>query len=111
MSNYISEKKTWVKTDGYRGYEKPVNSIGCCNHTGSWSDSPCPTHVVQKEIEGFKRILKKNGIRHKKLVTLSSNVFMVKVHILVHPDDREKGLELSRIYRDTEGIRLFYTED
>jgi hypothetical protein len=111
MSKYIGEKTKWVRTDGWRGYVQPVNSIGCCNHTGSWSDSPCPTDVVEREINGFKSILKKNGIRHKTLVTRSSNVFMVKVHILVHPEDRDKGITLSREYQDREGIRLFYSVD
>jgi hypothetical protein len=111
MSNHISKKQVCVPIDGWRSYIKPVNSIGCCNWTGSYPDSPCPTHVVNSEINGFKKILKKNGIRHRKLITQSSNVFMVKVHILVHPEDREKGLELSRIYRDSEGVRLFYTEN
>jgi hypothetical protein len=111
MGNYIGEKKVWVSTNGWSGYEKPENSVGCCNCTGDWSDSPCPTSVVKSEIEGFKTILKKHGIRHKKVVTKSSNVFMVKVHILVHPNDRERGLELSREYQRKQGVRLFYTED
>jgi hypothetical protein len=103
---YISEKKTWIKTDGWRGYVQPVNAVGCCNCTGDWSDSPCPTSVVLEEINGFKKLLKQNGIRHKKVVTQSSNVFMVKVNILVHPNDRERALELAETHQ--QNTRLFY---
>lgn len=110
MSKHISTKSVWVKTDGYRGYLHPINSVGTCNHTGSWEDSPCPTHVVQREIEGFRKILRQNKIRSKIHVTQSSNVFCQHVNILVHPDDRQRGLELSREYSRQEGIRLFWTE-
>jgi len=54
MSNHISTKSRWVSTDGWRGYSEPINGIGGCNHTGSWSDSPCPTHVV-KGCPGLKK--------------------------------------------------------
>jgi hypothetical protein len=103
---HISEKKTWIKTDAWRGYSQPINAVGCCNHTGDWSDSPCPTKVVNEEINGFKKLLKKNGIKHKKLVTISSNVFMVKVNILVHPNDRERALELAKEHE--QNTRIFY---
>jgi hypothetical protein len=105
----ISVKTKWVATDGWRGYVEPINAIGGCNHTGSWSDSPCPTHIVKKEIDGFKSILRKNKIRFKQLVTQSSNVFCQHVYILVHPDDKIRGLELSQEYQNQSGIRLFYS--
>jgi hypothetical protein len=110
MSNmYISKKTKWVRTDAWRGYVQPINAVGCCNCTGDWSDSPCPTSVVKKEITGFKKLLKKEGIRHKTFVTQSSNVFMVKVNILVHPNDRERALAIADEYQ--ENTRLFYKVD
>ncbi len=108
MSNHISTKSRWVSTDGWRGYSEPINGIGGCNHTGSWSDSPCPTHVVKSELDGFKKILRQNKIKFKQFVTQSSNVFCQHVYILVNPTDRERGLELSKEYSRREGIRLFY---
>jgi hypothetical protein len=108
MGNYISTKTRWVSTDGWRGYEEPVNAVGGCSHTGGWDDSPCPTHVVKKEIDGFKKILRQNKISHKVIVTQSSNVFCQKVYVLVKPEDKERGLELSREYQSKDGIRLFY---
>lgn len=109
MSTHISTKSKWVPTDGWRGYVQPINAIGGCNHTGDWDDSPCPTRVVKSELEGFRSILKKNKIKFKQFVTQSSNVFCQHVYILVHPNDRERGLELSKVYQNKEGIRLFYS--
>ena len=106
--SYISKKTKWVSTDGWRGYSEPINAIGGCNHTGSWSDSPCPTDVVKKELNGFKRILKQNGIRFRTFVCNTTNVFCQNVYILVDPENRERGLELSKDYSRVEGIRLFY---
>lgn len=109
MSKHISTKSQWISTDGWRGYSEPINSIGGCNHTGGWEDSPCPTHVVKRELDGFKKILRKHKISFKQFVTQSSNVFCQHVYILVHPDDKERGLELSKEYQNQEGIRLFYS--
>ena len=109
MSNHISTKSKWVRIDGWRGYSEPINAIGGCNHTGNYEDSPCPTSVVKSELDGFKKILKQNKIRFKQLVTQSSNVFCQHVYVLVHPIDRERGLELSEEYSKREGIRLFYS--
>ena len=105
----ISTKTKWVSTDGWRGYSEPVNAIGGCNHTGSWEASPCPTNVVQRELNGFKRILKKNGIRFRTLVCNTSNVFCQSVYLLVDPENRERGLELSQEYSRVDGVRLFYS--
>lgn len=107
MSKHISTKKRWVSTDGWRGYEEPINGVGGCNHTGGWSDSPCPTHIVKSEIDGFRKILRKEKIRSKLLVTKSSNVFCEHIYVLVHPDDRERSLELSKEYQKE--TRLFYS--
>ena len=104
----ISTKTKYVRTDGWRGYTEPINAIGGCNHTGSWSDSPCPTDVVKRELNGFKKILKQNGIRFRTLVCNTTNVFCQHVYILVDPENRERGLELSKDYSRVEGIRLFY---
>jgi hypothetical protein len=108
MSN-ISTKSHYVQTDGWRGYSEPINAIGGCNCTGDWSDSPCPTYVVLRELGDFKTILRKNKIRFKQYVSRTSNVFCVKIFILVNPEDKEKGLVLSKEYEKKEGVRLFYS--
>lgn len=105
----ISKKTKYVKLDGWRGYSEPINAIGGCNHTGGWSDSPCPTDVVKKELNGFKKILRQNGIKYVTQSCLTTNVFCEHVYILVHPNDREQGSKLSLEYSELSGIRLFYS--
>jgi hypothetical protein len=107
MSKHISTKTKWVSTDGWRGYSEPINAVGGCNHTGSFSDSPCPTNVVKTEIENFRKKLRQNKIRSKLLVTQSSNIFCQHVYVLVHPDDRQRGLVISKQHQDE--TRLFYS--
>ena len=53
--SYISKKTRWVSTDGWRGYYEPINAVAGANNTGSWDDSPCPSHVCESEINGFRK--------------------------------------------------------
>lgn len=108
MKKYISEKKTYIRTDGWRGYEQPINAVGGCNHTGSWSDSPCPTKVVAEEIEAFRKMLRKERIQSKLLACRTSNVFCEHIYILVHPENRERALELAEAHAKG-NTRLFYS--
>ena len=105
--NYIGEKKVWIKTDGWRGYAQPINAVGGCNHTGSWSDSPCPTNEVQSEIESFRKKLRKEGIRSKLLSCVTSNVFCQHVYVLVHPQDKERAYKIAEVHENE--TRLFYS--
>ena len=107
MQKYISEKKQWTKTDGWRGYEEPVNAVGGCNHTGSLSDSPCPTKVVKEEIGTFRAMLRKERIRSKLIACRTSNVFCEHIYVLVHPENRERALEIATAHE--EDTRLFYS--
>jgi hypothetical protein len=104
--SYISEKKTWVRTDGWRGYEQPINAVGGANNTGTWSDSPCPTHVALAEIEAFRKQLRKVGIRSKLLGCATSNVFCQHIYVLVHPENRERAYEIAKGHEND--TRLFY---
>lgn len=108
MAKTISAKKRWVSTDAWRGYEEPVNAVAGANDTGTWGDSPCPSDVCTKELEGFKAILRKQKIRFHEITTQSSNVFCVHRYILTHPEDRERAKELAREYEKRDGIDLFY---
>lgn len=105
--SYISEKKIWVRTDGWRGYEQPINAIGGANDTGSWSDSPCPTKVALAEIEAFRKQLRREGIRSKMLICRSANVFCIHRYVLVHPENRERAYEIAKAHENND-TRLFY---
>lgn len=106
MKKYISTKKEYISTDGWRGYVQPINAVAGANDTGNWSDSPCPSHVCEKEIKEYRTILRKNKIQSRTMACQTSNVFCVHVYVLVHPDDREKALELANEHRNN--TQLFY---
>lgn len=103
----ISTKTKYIRTDGWRGYEQPINAVAGANTTGSYEDSPCPESVCKSELDGFKKLLRKAGIKFRQTVNSTSNVFCAHVYVLVAPEDREKALELAEQYK--EGTRLFYS--
>lgn len=103
----ISTRKKWVSTDGWRGYEQPVNAVCGANDTGTFSDSPCPSHIRRQEVLKATKVLRANGIRCKTLWCRSSNVFCIKQYVLVAPEDRETALEL--IEPLITGTQLLYT--
>ena len=90
----ITLKKTWVRTDGWRGYEKPINAVCGANDTGSWDDSPCPTSLRKKELAMAAAVLRANKIPYKSTICRSSNIFCAHVYLVVAEEDVEiaKGL-------------------
>lgn len=102
----ISTRKIWIDTDGWRGYEQPINAVCGANDTGMWSDSPARSDVREKELNMVKTILRKNRIRFKQTVCRSSNVFCVHVYLCVSKEDKERATEL--IEPLIEETRLLY---
>jgi hypothetical protein len=74
----FSLKKKYIKTDGWRGYEQPVYAIAGASDTGMWSDSPCPSNEVNKEINEARKLLKQKGFSTKLTSGGTSNVFAGK---------------------------------
>jgi hypothetical protein len=105
--NSISKRTKYIKTDGWRGYSQPVDAIAGANDTGTWSDSPCNSHVSKKERDDFKAILKKHKINFKSMTCSTSNVFCVHHYILVAPINREKALILAKEHM--KNTTLFYS--
>jgi hypothetical protein len=102
----ISLKKKYVKTDGWRGYEEPVNAVCGANNTGNWSDSPAPEIVCLAELKKAKDILRQNKIPYKQTWCKSSNVFCIHGYICVHEANKEKAkILLEPLVNDT---RLLY---
>ena len=106
MKKYISTKTTWVSTSGWRGHSEPINAVAGANNTGSWDDSPCPSHICEREIKEYRAMLRKNKIASRLKVCQTSNVFCAHVYVLVHPDDKEKALELAKEHQND--TILFY---
>ena len=103
-----SMAKTYKKTDGWRGYEEPIYAIVGANDTGSYSDSPCPSDVRERELTAIKNLLLKSGIKTKQLVCQSSNVFCVHVYLVPKIKDVERGREIVKEYLDSNETRLSY---
>jgi hypothetical protein len=105
----ISLKKTYVRTDGWRGYEEPINAVCGANDTGTWSDSPCPSDIRAKELNKVKSLLRQNKINFKQSVCRSSNVFCVRVYLCVRPEDKIRANDLIQPLLDE--TRLLYLCD
>ena len=102
----ISVKKMYVRTDGWRGYERPIYAVCGANNTGNWEDSPCPEKVCYAEINQARSILRKNHIPSKLVWCQSSNVFCVHGYLVVPESMVIKGKELIEpLVKDT---RLLY---
>lgn len=92
----FSSKTKYVKTDGWRGYSEPLYAVCGANDTGTYDDSPCPTHVCLKELKEARKALK--GIPSRMIVTESSNVFCVHRYIIVKPSQVEEARKLFAEY-------------
>ena len=62
---------------------QPIFAVAGANDTGTWSDSPNPSHSVNSEILKLRSSLKKIGIPSRTSWTPSSNVFMTRRWIVV----------------------------
>jgi hypothetical protein len=105
----ISLKQKYVRSDGWRGYYVPVNAVGGVSDTGTWEDSPCPTDIVMAELAGFNHLLRKAGIKFKTTWAKTSNVFAIHRYTCVNPEDRDKALEIAKLYR--EETAFFFPEE
>jgi len=90
----ISKKKEWISTDAWRGHYQFIDAVAGANDTGSWSDSPCPTHVREYEMAQAIHLLRKAKIKYKTAWCESSNCFMQSQNLLVAPADRAKAIEI-----------------
>lgn len=84
-------KRKWVSTDGMRGYNQPIGAVVGSSDTGTWSDSPCPSHVVKEELRAARKALATQGIECRTSFTTSSNGFMVKRWLLVREVDKARA--------------------
>ena len=91
---FISLKKKYVSTDGWRGYSEPINAICGANNTGNYSDSPCPEVVCLSELKKAGKILRQNKIPYRKTWCQTSNVFCIHGYLVTVPEYVEKAKEL-----------------
>jgi hypothetical protein len=105
------EKKKYVRTDGWRGYEQPIYAVAGWNDTGSWSDSPCPTATGIKESHLLKHLLRINKIKFRVMSCQSSNVFCVHHYLIVPVEQIEQARKLVKEWYviNRSNTRLLYS--
>jgi hypothetical protein len=100
--------KTYVKTDGWRGYEQPTYAVAGANDTGMWEDSPCRSDVAQSELQAIMAMLSKSGIKTKVVTCETSNVFCVHHYVVPTIGGYEKAKELVASHLMATNTRLAY---
>ena len=94
---------------GRGSYSIPSHAVMGSSDTGTYSDSPCPSNLVAKELYDFRTVLKMHGIDSKFESTQSGNLFMVKLWVVVDAENVRKARQLAKRYlkkhdRDTQFI-------
>lgn len=91
----ISTKKTYVKTDAWRGYYTFPNSVYDTWATGEWSDAgENAGSKVKERIAKIRKALKEQGIASKVKATQTSNTFSTGVDVLVAPSNVERAKKI-----------------
>ena len=104
---FITQMK-YVRTDGWRGYEEPQFAVAGANDTGTWSDSPCPSHIAEAELNAVTELLKKEKIKVKKLSCQTSNGFCIHHYLVPMLKNVERAREIVKGYIDSTETRLIY---
>jgi hypothetical protein len=87
------------RIDGWRGYRIPGPAVAGASDTGTWSDSPCPSHEVKAEIRRFQReVLQPAGIKSRTRFGGSSNLFCGKRWVCVDAKDWHRANELAKTW-------------
>jgi hypothetical protein len=109
MTPKFSLKKRYVRTDGWRGYEEPIYAVCGANDTGGWEDSPCPSHVGDKELKAARQVLK--GIPVKRVACNTSNVFCIHKYLVVPIDQVGEARARIKKYLSENETQLLYAVD
>jgi hypothetical protein len=99
---------TYVRIDGWRGYEQPMYAVCGANDTGMFDDSPCPSNVAKSELEMAKSVLKRHKIPTKLITSQTSNVFCVHHYLIVPPVYHNQAKDLVGEHIDNDVTRLIY---
>lgn len=83
---------------GRGSYDIPQYAVAGSSDTGTFSDSPAPTPVVETELEGCRAVLRAAGIRSRLRYTRSGNCCMLKRWVVVGKTDFDKAREIAERY-------------
>jgi hypothetical protein len=98
MNYKVKQKKKWINTGGYRGYDQSAYAVAGSSYTGNLEDSPCPSYKVHSELKDFQEYLNQKGIKSKIKNTQSSNAFMMKRWVVVEPEKFGEAQRLAKEY-------------
>jgi hypothetical protein len=94
-------KSRYHKLDNWRGYRIPGLAVAGASDTGTWSDSPCPSDKVAKEIRRLQReCLRPAGIKSRQRAGGSSNCFCGKRWVCVSQSDWPQAAPLAQKWLD-----------
>jgi hypothetical protein len=86
----------WRHTDPMRGYSEFKYAVVGGSDAGEWEDSPAPSHITTRELNGIKQALKKEHIKYRETAARSSNVFMIKRYVVVQPSNLDRAKQIAR---------------
>lgn len=101
--------KTWISSDGWRGYEQPRFAVCGVNDTGNYDDSPCSSDVAKKEITEVINTFKTKAIPTKLVTCQTSNVFCVHHYLVVPPDYKDEAISIVEEHLKNVDTNLLYT--
>lgn len=81
--------------DGWRGAYVPAFAVFSSSDTGTWSDSPCPSDIVEKELVKARALLTSEGIKTYIAHSVTTNVFCMKRHVIVRALDYDKAVAVA----------------
>jgi hypothetical protein len=81
---------------GGSSYSIPDLAVAGASDTGTWPNSPAPTHLVEKELDRLRAALKEHGIASRLVYTQSGNMYMKKRWVVVSKADFQRAEEIAR---------------
>lgn len=95
IGTLTNPKRRYNKIDGWRGYWTPALAVAGASDTGTYSDSPCPSYEVVRELNRLrKELLRPAGIKSRIRWGNTSNLFCAKRWLVVSRTDFAKAAAL-----------------
>jgi hypothetical protein len=112
IGTLTNPKRRYHKIDGWRGYWVPALAIAGASDTGTYSDSPCPSNEVTKELNRLrKEVLRPAGIASRTRWGNSSNLFCAKKWLAVSQADFARAAILVKEWLDENRRNTSYIHD
>ena len=112
IGTLTNPKRRYHKIDGWRGYWVPALAIAGASDTGTYSDSPCPSNEVSKELNRLrKEVLRPAGIASRTRWGNSSNLFCAKRWLIVRQANFEKAAKIAHDWLEKNQRSTTYIHD